>query len=72
MFRGDYPVTAKAGTHLRLVKGAVGGKEDAWAIPPQACDAGAAGAAETWSIFGHDSKHFYIWAPLDAVKVIHA
>lgn len=68
MFRDDYPVKAKAGTRLHLVRGASGTAGDLWSIPPHACDAGPMGGKN--SIFAHDSKHFYIWAPLDAVEVI--
>ncbi|MER9961655.1 hypothetical protein NKJ72_11920 [Mesorhizobium sp. M0045] len=67
-FRGDYDVTAKAGTVLEHVPHNGGLKTPGFAIPPAACDAGQMGKAGTWSIFGHDSKHFYIWAPADAVE----
>jgi len=67
-FRGDYDVTAKAGTRLTRHRDGMG--KPCFAIPPNACDAGPMGAAGTWSIFSHDSKHFYIWAPADAVEEV--
>jgi hypothetical protein len=68
--RRGYEVKAKAGTRLELIENASGTEGDKWAIPPASCDAGSAGKAGTWSIFGHDSKHYYVWAPVDAVEVI--
>lgn len=65
-FRG-YNVTAKAGTKLELVKNASGTHGNMWAIPAYLCDAGPMGKAGKWSIFGHDSMHYYIWAPIDAI-----
>jgi hypothetical protein len=57
-FRG-YPVSAKAGTPLIQTKDGSG--KVVFAIPPSLCDAGPMGFAGTWSIFGHDSKHFYVF-----------
>lgn len=58
-----YQVKAPKGTPLDLIQGASGTEGDLLAIPPAACDAGTMGKAGTWSIFGHDSKYHYIWAP---------
>lgn len=66
--RRGYPVKAKAGTRLQLVRGLYGGKSDGWVIPPGSCDAGGMGKAGTWSIFGHDSKHHYVIPPQRAVQ----
>lgn len=63
MFRGNYEVKAAKGTRLDLITNADGLTGDALAIPPNLADAGNMGKAGTWSIFGHDSKYFYIWAP---------
>lgn len=69
-FRGDYDVTAKAGTRLMMIPDGSG--KPCYAIPPSACDAGPMGAAGTRSIFGHDSKYYHVWAPADAVEEVRS
>lgn len=62
-----YEVKAKAGTVLTAIEGGMG---ISFAIPPAACDAGPMGKAGTWSIFGHDSKFYHIFAPADSVETV--
>ncbi|SON54268.1 hypothetical protein HDIA_0727 [Hartmannibacter diazotrophicus] len=64
-FRG-YPVSAKKGAPCTMLRDGLG--NPCFAIRRVACDAGAMGKAGTWSIFGHDSKYFYVWVPSDAVS----
>lgn len=65
-----YDVTAKAGAPVLLVPDGMGNPH--YAILPDACDAGPMGSAGTWSIFGHDSCYYYVWAPADAVEAVDA
>lgn len=65
-FRGEYDVTAKAGTPLTLIPDGMG--NPCYAIPPSACDAGTMGGPR--SIFAHDSTYYHIWAPPDAVETV--
>ena len=65
-FRGDYDVSAPKGTPV--IRHKDGGGCDIYAIPPTFCDAGGMGKPGTWSIFGHDSTYYHVWAPTDAVE----
>lgn len=62
IFRGGYPVTAKAGTRLGLSKNGMG--QDCYYIPRGACDPGPCAA-----LFKHDSTYYFVWAPADAVDL---
>lgn len=62
IFRGEYPVTAKAGTRLLPLKDGMG--KPCFAIPRGACDPGPCAA-----LFKHDSTYFYVWAPANAVDL---
>ncbi len=68
-FRG-YPVTAKEGARVDLIKNASGTQSDLYAVKPRDCDAGEMGEAGKWSIFGHDSRIYYIWVDANDVREV--
>lgn len=62
-FRGLHTVRAKAGTPLRPITG--GGGVIYYAISP--ADVETDSDRSKTSIWAHDTKHFFIYAPADAV-----
>lgn len=62
MFRGEYPINAKAGT--RLIEQRDGMGRPQYAIPSGACDPGPCAA-----LFKHDATYYYVWAQADAVDL---